>query len=61
VEIWKVGIPPLPPLGTARWRSRGESGGRYVQETFETEVAMQRHLAVYESLLPHGPSAAATV
>jgi len=48
-------------LEDGRWRSRGESGGRYVGETFETEIAMQRHLAVYESLLPHGPSAAATV
>jgi len=44
-----------------RWRSRGEGGGRYVQETFETEVAMEKHLAVYRSLLPYGSSAAATV
>jgi len=34
-----------------RWKQRGEAGYEYVKNTFHTDLAIDEHLQVYESLL----------
>jgi glycosyltransferase involved in cell wall biosynthesis len=34
-----------------RWKERGMRGQEYVKKTFESDRAIERHIAVYESLL----------
>lgn len=38
-------------LAENRWQQQGEQGYRYVQETFATERAVDRHVAIYEQAL----------
>lgn len=42
---WNKGLAFL--LENGRWKERGEMGHAYVKETFETNVAVREHLAVY--------------
>ena len=38
-------------LENDRWKTRGEEGYRYVKETFSTDIAIDRHIEIYESFL----------
>ena len=44
-------------LDNDRWRDRGQRGYEHVAMTFETEAAIQRHIAVYRQHLGSEPLA----
>ena len=41
-------------LENDRWRQRGEAGHEYVKAVFATDIAMDRHMAIYQSLIRQG-------
>jgi hypothetical protein len=43
-------------LANDRWREQGQRGYEHVATTFETEIAIQRHIAVYREHLGAGPT-----
>jgi glycosyltransferase involved in cell wall biosynthesis len=38
-------------LQKERWRTQGEKGYQYVKKTFEMNIAMRRHMEIYEQML----------
>jgi glycosyltransferase involved in cell wall biosynthesis len=43
-------------LENDRWRQRGEAGHKYVKAVFATDLAMDRHMAIYQSLIQQSVS-----